>query len=774
MKGLLYISFLFICLASSATNYYIKNEGSDLSTGRSDSEAWATIARVNSSMNVFKPGDSILFKRGNSWPNSTILIGTAGVKGNNIVIGSYGAGSKPVIEGSENHSAILVNEANRGFWTIDNVDLRASGRINGVYNTLAIYHGYWTKDLGAIPGWIIQNCSFNCCIFLSGPGTIVRNSSFNGLGNPNNRGGAIIFRGPECVDCLAEFNTISNYTDRGIWIFEGGSNPVFRNNTISNIKKGADHGGSGINVDGYGTRVTSGKVYNNKISNVDMYAITFENGFNASVYNNRTENCGGVMIWQYSPYLGTGDMDIHHNVFHNGDVGIVLFNAKGINITNNTFVKNDDLGNEKIGLYITSSSTYVSNITFVNNIVAGRWLHLVKVPDMKDVWASFDYNIMFPSRPWIMSRGGRNLTLAQIQSLGYMIHGISSNPLFVNELSDFHLRSDSPAINTGLSEEYKSDIEGNPIDNMPDIGAFEYNGPQTVPLLLESSVENSSPAVLQINYNTPLSAIPPPASAFTVRLNSKEVMIDSVSINGTKVLIKLGQPVNSGDTVNISYTRPQTQPIRSYNGGVAADILTQNVTNNVLSNSTKPPSYLGSEVNDALPDVLEIDFDVLLAEIIPPLSAFKVTLNSHEIEINSAIVTSSKLLLTLSGQVMPGDVATVTYTAPAINPLQTKEGSLVKSFGPEAVTNNVITPPKSKFTVYPNPARDYITISGPENSFEKYIVRIMDLNGKVYMETSLKVPFSTQIIPISLKVGIYIIYILSGSSIVHSSKLIVD
>ncbi len=127
MKKLIFFPLLFFCLLSSATNYYVKTSGSDSANGLSDATAWATIAKVNSSMNIFKPGDAILFRSGDTWSNVTIIIGTAGVQGNNIMISSYGSGAKPVISGPADNPAIKVTSANRGFWTIDNLDLRATG-----------------------------------------------------------------------------------------------------------------------------------------------------------------------------------------------------------------------------------------------------------------------------------------------------------------------------------------------------------------------------------------------------------------------------------------------------------------------------------------------------------------------------------------------------------------------------------------------------------------------------------------------------------------------
>ncbi len=611
MKRFMHIAFLFICSTISATNYFVRNGGFDQANGLSDASAWSTVNKVNQFMSNFKPGDSILFRCGDSWTESTIIIGISGTSGKNIVIGSYGSGNKPVIEAIENMAPIIVTAANRGFWTIDNLDLRASGKFGGKFNTVAIHHGYWKKDLGPVPGWIIQNCAFNSCLFLSGPNTIVRNNTFNGAGNIDNDGGAICFRGPECDSCIAEYNTITDYYDRGIWIYNGGSYPVFRNNVISNIHKGNDHGGSGINIDGYGVRVTYGEVYNNTISNADMSAITFENGFRASVYNNRIENCTGVMIWQYHAYAETGDIGIHHNIFHNGNNGVVILNAKGIKIVNNTFVKDDSQGTERIALYIVSDSEYVSEISFVNNIVAGTWKHFIRVPDLKDIWSAFDYNIMFASDGWIMNNAGRNLRLSQVQSLGYMLNGMASDPLFINNLSDWHLQQVSPAIDKGMDIGYNFDFEGNVIDTFPDIGALEFKGERTIPVTnvisepkyLGAHVSDSQPDVIKMHYSLPLDDIIPPFSAFSVLLNSEEVSISALRIQSTEVSIVISESVSYGDRLTIAYTRPAIHPLQTAAGSLAKSFLADLVSNEVRTTKFRVyPNPAGEHITISSPE----------------------------------------------------------------------------------------------------------------------------------------------------------------------------
>ncbi len=71
--------------------------GNDSNNGTSTSTPWQTLTKVNAT--TFAPGDSILFKAGASWTGSLNPKGS-GNSGNPIVINSYGAGAKPVIDGN--------------------------------------------------------------------------------------------------------------------------------------------------------------------------------------------------------------------------------------------------------------------------------------------------------------------------------------------------------------------------------------------------------------------------------------------------------------------------------------------------------------------------------------------------------------------------------------------------------------------------------------------------------------------------------------------------
>ncbi|MBK6283798.1 MAG: hypothetical protein IPF54_15125 [Draconibacterium sp.] len=59
----------------NATIYYVSNSGSDSNSGTSESLSWKTLTKVNSF--TPKPGDQILFKRGDEW-SGTITVKSSG------------------------------------------------------------------------------------------------------------------------------------------------------------------------------------------------------------------------------------------------------------------------------------------------------------------------------------------------------------------------------------------------------------------------------------------------------------------------------------------------------------------------------------------------------------------------------------------------------------------------------------------------------------------------------------------------------------------------
>jgi uncharacterized repeat protein (TIGR02059 family) len=107
------------------------------------------------------------------------------------------------------------------------------------------------------------------------------------------------------------------------------------------------------------------------------------------------------------------------------------------------------------------------------------------------------------------------------------------------------------------------------------------------------------------------------------------------------------------------------------------------------------PAYVGSQVNSTTPSILEMSFDLDLANIVPPVSAFAVSVNSSARSVSSAAISGTRVLLTLASPVAYGDVITLSYTRPPSSPIQSVQGVAAGSFSASPVQNHV--PP-------PNPA----------------------------------------------------------------------
>jgi parallel beta-helix repeat protein len=86
----------------AAVTYYVSSSaGSDGYDGRSESKAFATIARVNAL--ALAPGDRVLFKCGDTWRGGMLTVTGSGVAGHPITFGSYPAdcADRPILSGAQ-------------------------------------------------------------------------------------------------------------------------------------------------------------------------------------------------------------------------------------------------------------------------------------------------------------------------------------------------------------------------------------------------------------------------------------------------------------------------------------------------------------------------------------------------------------------------------------------------------------------------------------------------------------------------------------------------
>ena len=146
----------FIILPIHAQIYYVDASlGSDVNPGTSTDASWRTLSKVNASN--FLPGDSILFKCGESW-REELIVPNSGEVGKPIFFGQYGAcddSNKPLLIGSD-----VVNN-----WSLDSGDIYRSAPtlISQPYNlvengSLDINDLSWGGYGGVSSSWANTGC----------------------------------------------------------------------------------------------------------------------------------------------------------------------------------------------------------------------------------------------------------------------------------------------------------------------------------------------------------------------------------------------------------------------------------------------------------------------------------------------------------------------------------------------------------------------------------------------------------------------------------------
>jgi uncharacterized repeat protein (TIGR02059 family) len=102
------------------------------------------------------------------------------------------------------------------------------------------------------------------------------------------------------------------------------------------------------------------------------------------------------------------------------------------------------------------------------------------------------------------------------------------------------------------------------------------------------------------------------------------------------------------------------------------------------------PVYSSAAVASATPTLLEVTYNMTLANIVPAATSFSVLVNSVARTVNTVSISGAKVQLTLASPVVFGDIVTVSYTKPATNPVQNSSGGLAAAIGPLTVTNNTV------------------------------------------------------------------------------------
>lgn len=115
---------LFMITGLFATDYFVKNGGNDGLSGLDDTNAWETMAKVNSIS--FNAGDTIQFKRGSVWKEQLNPQTVSGSEGSYITFTDYDSGDLPLITGRDDLAGWGTggnwNDVGGDVWYIGSID----------------------------------------------------------------------------------------------------------------------------------------------------------------------------------------------------------------------------------------------------------------------------------------------------------------------------------------------------------------------------------------------------------------------------------------------------------------------------------------------------------------------------------------------------------------------------------------------------------------------------------------------------------------------------
>jgi hypothetical protein len=258
-------------------------------------------------------------------------------------------------------------------------------------------------------------------------------------------------------------NTITHYSIHGVFICTGADTAP----ATSNVYTGTVSGNK-----------LYGVLYNNPATaSVDVHGILVGYNNNVAVYNNLINGTGYGPVIKHdgsanAVYSSGG---VYYNLLINcrGNSGIRIKGAKNVPIYNNVIY--NDLaytGFDGISVSINAAGELGSCIA-KNNIFYGNPAYALRV-DATSTLIS-DYNCIYG-----ISSGSTGLvgatayaTLSNWQAVGYDVHSVNSNPLFVLNGTDFHPQSTSPVVKAGIDVGLTADYNGFLLHHPPNMGVYD-------------------------------------------------------------------------------------------------------------------------------------------------------------------------------------------------------------------------------------------------------------------------------------------------------------
>jgi hypothetical protein len=521
MKKHLTILLLFVSLVVKSATYYVDVAGSDGADG-SLGTPWQTLSHATTQVTTV--GDIIHLNTGNHSATTTsdLAVGVSiegeGVLNTTItstISDSYAATislASGVVntDGNQHISGIAFNGSSEVAWGA--IYIQARGNVH-IYDcsfddfafTAVLFNGKVSDFDESEPSIWSENCSFynntvtNCCEeqpgeWMSGAlhigaldGMEIYNNTFTETARgAGNCGYPIKNRNLKIHDnTIYKLPSTSAWNDWNfaieLWNYRGNveiyNNHIEGSIDIDHVQKAGLTFGLKVynNYFGYSTLPPSSGDWTNLSAGLyiefaceDIY-----------IYNNEFHNLESPIRFSPRDEYVNG-VHIYYNLMHqigntNGDAGCNLMNFAGNDYTINdlNFINNTIYAGENGAQYgiILPDGTGIETFTDVdisNNVYYGFIVNPIDVSaDVVDQ-LSIENNVF--------NNNGSNAASINMTPTNYVNqNNITDNPLFVSLGTDFSLQESSTLRNAGIAKGIISnDMNGNSIEGLPDIGAYEY------------------------------------------------------------------------------------------------------------------------------------------------------------------------------------------------------------------------------------------------------------------------------------------------------------
>jgi len=228
-------------------------------------------------------------------------------------------------------------------------------------------------------------------------------------------------------------------------------------------------------------------IRNNFVSRASRQGIWFMGAKNSTIENNIVEKCKGTHANGISVYSNSENITVRNNFVTDSNIPFTMENTKDINIYNNVFDANEE------SIYpIAGWGGMTGVINIFNNTIVGSANDALFIRDCGVTNQVFFKNNISDGALW--GERSNNIFTNNSYNIGSNLYPgekieTDLTKIFVNPSNkDFHLKANSPAINTGvnLSNYFTTDKDGisRPQGSAWDIGAYEYveaASPDTTP-----------------------------------------------------------------------------------------------------------------------------------------------------------------------------------------------------------------------------------------------------------------------------------------------------